>query len=130
MSTLDDFDTVTQSNAGAKCVLKDLRTGRPTSMHIVVLGMDSDQFRSIKLETARNMALRREQGNFDDLTPEERDDVTVDTLARMTVGWNLVLGGEPLEFSVPKAREIYKRYPAIREQVNIFMAERANFLPA
>lgn len=130
MDDLNAFDTVPLANSGAPCYLKDIRTGRPTAMYITVLGMDSDAFQQIKLERARDMALRREQGNFSELTPEERDALTIDTLARLTVGWSIKSGGQDVEFSVAKAREIYKAYPAVREQVNVFMAERANFLPA
>lgn len=130
MDDLNAFDTVPLANAGAKCYLRDLRTGRPTAMFITVLGMDSEAFQQIKLERARDMALRREQGNFAELTPEERDSLTIDTLARLTVGWSIRVSGQEVDFSVPKAREVYRAYPAVREQVNVFMAERANFLPA
>lgn len=130
MDDLNSFDTIPQANEGAKCYLKDLRTGKPTSLYITVRGMDSDAFRELKVERARDMALRREQGNLEDLTPAEREELTIDSLARMTTSWFIKLGGVEVPFSVAKAREIYRGYPAVREQVNLFMADRANFLPA
>lgn len=128
---LENFDTVTRANEGAPCALKDVRTGKPTDAVITVRGMDSDDFQRLKADRARDMAARRESGNYAELTQEERDELAVDTLARMTVGWTgLSHGGQPLVFSVAAARDLYRRFPAIREQVNVFIADRANFLPA
>lgn len=128
---LSNFDTVTRANQGAQCTLKDIRTGKPTDATITLRGMDSEDFQRLKADRARDMAARRESGNYTDLTQEEKDDIAIDTLARMTVGWDgLKHEGAPLPFSLSAARDLYRHYPAIREQVNVFIADRANFLPA
>lgn len=128
---INSFDTVTRANEGAPCVLKDIKTGKPTNAIIVLRGMDSDDFQRIKADRARDMAARRESGNYAELTQEEKDELAVETLARMTVGWEgLSAGGAPMPFSLPAARDLYRRFPAIREQVNVFIADRANFLLA
>lgn len=128
---LNSFDTVTRANEGAQCVLKDIRTGRPTDAVITLRGMDSEDFQRLKADRARDMAARRESGNYADLTQEEKDELAIDTLARLTLGWaGLSSDGVPLAFSTAAAKDLYRRFPAVREQVNVFIADRANFLPA
>jgi hypothetical protein len=69
------------------------------------------------------------------LSVQEIEAETVDLLAALTVEWCLVgLDGEPLDvpFSEPNARELYSEpgLAWLREQVNVFVADRANFSKA
>lgn len=126
-----NFDTLTRSNEGAPCTLKDLKTGKPTEVVITLLGMDSERFQEIKTERSRDMAERAARGNFEPLDEDQKLALHIDTLARCTVGWSgMASKGEEIPFSVEKARWLYRAYPAIREQVNVFIGDRANFLPA
>lgn len=66
------------------------------------------------------------------ITPEEMEAEAVDLLSALTAGWSLVtLDGEKLDvpFSQENARELYSAPSLawIREQVNEFAADRANF---
>lgn len=127
---LEQFDTVIKSNQGAECALRDIKTGRPTDAVVVLRGMDSDQFKAIKADRARDATRRAEAGQVE-LTQDDRDDMAADTAARMTVTWRgLSKGGQPLEFSVEAARQLYRQFPAIREQVSAFISDRANFVQA
>ena len=63
-----------------------------------------------------------------DLESAETDAIAI--LATCTLGWKgMEEHGEVVKFSVAKAKDIYARYPAIREQVSVFVETRANFLP-
>lgn len=128
MLDLNQFDTTTRANEGVDCALRDLRTGKPTEAVITLRGLDSEAFRDIKTERARETARRMEAGLSPELTPDEKDALTADTLSKLTVGWRgLALAGKELEFSQSEAFKLYLRYPAIREQVNAFAGDRANF---
>jgi hypothetical protein len=124
MANLKQFDTKTNANAGVEIELKFIGSGAPSGAFIRVLGTDSDAFRDMQLERARE-ALDREAKGLPDLTPEERDERGIKTLARCTLGWRGLDGIE--DFSIKAAENLYREYPAIREQVNIAIANRANF---
>lgn len=120
MSILDKFDTKTNANKGVRIPLLLIDTGVESGAFITVLGGDSDVFHEIQLERARDNLDRRVP-----MTPEEVDEQGLLTLARCTVSWEL--DGAP-PFTQKAAVELYRQYPAIREQVNVAIARRANFL--
>lgn len=130
-TSLKAFDTVTRANAGVEMELKDLRTGKGSGAFITLLGMDSEMFREIREERSRAMADRAAAGESVQISDAERTDLLCDTLARCTLGWRELDGedGQPMPpYSYSVANSLYKKYPAIREQVNVFIAERANFV--
>jgi hypothetical protein len=58
----------------------------------------------------------------------ERDGIEL-TVA-CTTGWkNMVIDEQEIPFSVENARKVYTQYTWIREQVDGFVNDRANFLP-
>jgi hypothetical protein len=55
----------------------------------------------------------------------------IDGVVSATVGWSNIEDGEnPIPFSEGNARDIYTRFIWIREQLETFIADRANFLKA
>jgi len=125
MASLKQFDTKTGSNAGVEIELKIIGSGAPSGAFIRVHGIDSDKFRDMQLERARE-SLEREAKGLPDWTPGERDERGVKTLAACTLGWR---GLDDIgDFSVKAAEALYRDYPAIREQINVAIANRANFL--
>lgn len=129
---LSSFDTKTASNAGVELQLSDIKTGKPAGVFITLLGSDSDEFLKAKDDRSRFMADRLASGVKEELTREERDELACDLLARCTTGWRNLDGedGTPLPFSKAEAKRVYLTYPAIREQVNVFIADRSNFVQA
>jgi len=83
---------------------------------INVAGTDSDRWKSAVRATARKRG--------------RNDDDVSETLAALVVGWkNLILNKEPLKFTPQAAIKLLNDYPWIRDQVNTFASDRANFLP-
>jgi hypothetical protein len=132
MARLDQFDTVTRSNAGVEMELKDLRTGRGSGAFITLLGKDSAEFRAILDERSRAYADRGAAGLPLELDADEREQASREMLARCTKGWRGLerADGTELVYSHSAAIDLYATYPAIREQVNVFIADRANFVRA
>ena len=69
------------------------------------------------------------------ITAQEIETETIELLAALTAGWRLVdLGGNPLDvpFTEQDARDLYAEpgLAWLREQVNVFAADRANFSKA
>lgn len=123
---LSEFDTVTKANEGVEIELRRLSDGAPSGAFIKVYGLDSDVFRRIQTERAQD-AIAREAKRLPALTPAEIEERAILTLARCTIGWRGI-EGLPSSFSVEVAADLYRMYPAIREQINIAIADRANFL--
>ncbi|MBP8062386.1 MAG: hypothetical protein KAY29_00810 [Brevundimonas sp.] len=123
---LTQFDT-SAANAGAKMELRDASDapvlkadGSP--MTITLLGKDSDAY--IKQENAATNR-RLAQGTRIKLTAESLKADSVALLARATTAWDFE---EPCTYE--NAVALYTRFPAIKDQVEAFVSERANFTPA
>ena len=83
---------------------------------MTVAGTDSDRWKA----TIRTAARKRGQSSDDG----------IETMSSLVIGWkNLVLNKEPLKFTPQAAIKLLTDYPWIRDQVNSFASERANFLP-
>lgn len=130
---LAEFDVRSAAEQGAAMEIHSPVTGevlrhddgRPFT--ITVLGRDSERF----LKLARAQSDRRIQATLRTRQPAatvsvERDDIEL--LVNATTGWDMVLGGEVPKFSAEKCREVYTKYPFLREQVDAFVGNRANFL--
>lgn len=100
-----------------------------TPMTITLLGEDSDV--AVK---ARNATTNRriQQGARAKVTAEGISSDNAAYLAKLTTGWNITLGGEKAEFSQEAALKLYAnpKLAFIREQVQAFVEDRANFLKA
>lgn len=96
-------------------------SGEKTGLFLKVMGIDSSVFRSHtkKQQRAYIDALR---------TGEEFDDekYTIEALVSATIGWR----GTDEKFSKELCEELYLKAPYIKDQVDRFMADRANFIPA
>ena len=126
MTDLNFFDTSLKANTGVEYTLKHPATGEDLDISFTLLGVDSDAFQ--ELERAKKRTRLKTQKI--DITVEELENQTLDTLTAMTIGWkNVVLDGKELEFSPENARRIYSKFPWVREQIDGVIGNRALFLP-
>lgn len=137
---LDAIDTLTGSVDGATLVIHGLdgqpllnSKGEPHSL--VLLGPDSPLYqRLVHQQTHKRIqaaAAAQARGETVQADPEEAKVDAIDVMARCTKDWSGFLDrqGEPIPFSVDAARQLYTRFPVIREQVDGFIVQRRNFLP-
>lgn len=108
---------------GSKAIQDD---GNPVS--ITVAGSDSAVFK----RTAQTQADRwRKAGVRRAVTMDSVEQDVAELLAACTLSWSGIEdGGKPLECNADNAKRIYLDFPDIREQVNAFIGQRANFLKA
>lgn len=124
---LDQFDL--SDNDGAVMELRDPR-GEPimksdgkTPVTITVMSFDADPM--IK---ARNAALNSASRRRGQATAESVQADTIRLYAKATKGWDGVgIGEDETPFSVENAIRLYTKFPFIREQVDAFISDRANF---
>jgi hypothetical protein len=101
--------------------------------YIELHSTDSDAFRRHLREVNRRKSLP--QGRVATTTPEQDEAEALEILAALTTGWYLVgLDGEHIDvpFNTENAKDLYAATSLawIREQVNAFAVERANFAKA
>lgn len=112
----------------ADITITDPKTLEPTQIVITVMGVDSDEYRKALLRL-RNEQLKYARKNGGKTSAEKLQQESIDLLVAATVGWRgLDKKGQEWPFSPDNARELYRKYPFIREQVDEFIGERRNFI--
>lgn len=115
--------TVEASEKGAEVQLRDPRTRKSLDVYIRVKGIDSHEFRQCKQQ--RQKAELEAMAENRDVDTEA---LNLDMLVALTIGWRGLLdNGEEYEFNPERCRMLYEQSPAIREQVDLFIANRRNF---
>jgi hypothetical protein len=128
---LSNFDVIAGANAGFTFTLANPKTKKPLDVTITVLGTDSAKYQELQTEQNRRRTEKiankgRQDGT---ITMDEFRADGIELLAVCTTGWeNMVFNGEPVEFSVDAAIELYTRFPWLAEQVDAAVSERANFM--
>lgn len=131
MMDLDNLDLEQKSEEGASLQLEHPVTGLPLEhegkpMIIVLAGADSKVYRSKQKDFQNRRLQNLSRGKKADYT--NLDAENIELLAVCTLSWSgIVAGGKELKYSVGAARELYEKHYWIREQVEAFVGERANF---
>lgn len=91
-------------------------------------GADSVAFRNAQ-RAISNARIGRTKG--EKITAEQLDADGISVIAACVMGWsgNFTIGGERPEYAKDKARALVEQHAWLREQVDRFVAQRANFLP-
>jgi len=122
---LTQFDVVSPANEGVWMNLEHPVTGEPLDVRIKLAGIDSDYYKK-ELRKQQNKKFKK---GFRKLSAEELEADTIELLVACTLDWEGVeLEGQALECNPENVRKIYKRFPWIKEQVDNFINDRANFL--
>lgn len=136
---LKALDTIAASNAGAPMTVRDangkaVRDAAGNPVTITLLGVDSNEYQSRKREHVdrvlqSQLQSRRRQSTA--ISAESFEDDTLEDCIACTTGWHgIVFEDKELEFSAANVRMLYTKLPMLREQVEEFIADRVNFLPA
>jgi hypothetical protein len=121
------LDTASAAERGAIMYVEHPTTGERTGAWIRLAGVDSKRFRDLVKNRAREQMARK--ARTEDVDRIERSGL--ETLAHCTLEWHgITEGGKDLECNEENAAYLYGKYLWLREQVDSFMADRANFLPS
>jgi len=126
IGAIDDVATVYLYHPLTDEMLMD-DEGNP--MWISVYGMDSSRYRQVTHEQQnRRIQTAQRSGGKPSLTAEQLESASMDLLVKCTADWNLFVNNEKPECNEKKARELYTEFPWIKDQVDMFMHDRKNFL--
>jgi len=126
---LSQLDVQAAAENGANLEVRHPATGIVIpGMTITVLGTDSKTYRNAIKARLRQRVNQRKKNDFD---PEKAEKEAVELLADLTVDWDgISLDGQVLKCNRENCITVYSRFAWIREQVDEFIGDRANFLPS
>jgi len=134
-------DTLTMSEAGTEMHVRDA-LGRPILLDgkqdhpfcITMMGPDSVAYRRGMRDQVRKRVSRPANDPatglpIDYSADDERE--SIETMVACTISWRNCPGVKgTVPFSKEAARALYTGFPVIRDQVDVWMATRANFIKA
>jgi hypothetical protein len=95
--------------------------GAKTGLFITVVGVDSTVFRAqAKKQQRAYIESLRSKKDFDD------EAFATESLVAATIGWR----GTDEKFTKKLCKELYTKAPYIKDQIDLFIADRANFTRA
>lgn len=126
---LNNLDTKAKADTGAVLQVEHPVDRTRLGIEISLVGADSDVYQRQVNSMANKRAKRLRPGQFVPPTAEETTEAALELLAACTLGWKgMLLNGQEIPFSQENAVMIYRQFPWIKEQVDAFIGERANFL--
>lgn len=124
---LSRYDVETGADRGAKMELVD-KTGKKTGEWINLLGSDSKDYQSKKLEQDQKRLTRIAQTGKARLSASEILDELIERLVVCTKSWSFRVGdNQEFPCSAENIERIYRKSGLIREQAANFVDERENF---
>jgi hypothetical protein len=126
---LASLDLTKASNDGAWITLKHPATGEELSGRIKIVGKDSTKFTQLSEEFKRkaldDMKSNKTMAQRMENAQEQSDAI----LVACTLDWDgMMLDGQDLPFSEANVKMVYGRFNWIKEQIDVAIADRANFL--
>jgi hypothetical protein len=133
ISEFETTDTADMPVKNPKTGKQMMLPGGKAPVTITLAGRDSEIYRKISRDLANRRAeVARAEGISEvQLSDAELDAEALDLLTALTLGWNGISSNkEPYPFSQENARKLYERLPWLREEVDRFVGNRANFMKA
>jgi len=122
---ISKLNTIAPCDKGAEMEVLDPKTGLGTGAFITLAGVDSHVFQKATDDMEDRMARK---GHLK-TSPEDRRMMSVEILASCTLAWRgLEKDGEEWPCTRENAIALYSSSPPLRQQVDIFLSDRRNYL--
>lgn len=129
---LNALSTAQKAEEGAILEVRHPTDDTKLGIKIRVVGQDSAIYRSFTNKQANALRQKIIPGRgYTPPTVEKDQEQTTDLLVACTLGWEgIVMNGQEYPFNLENARALYANpgFAWLREQVDKFIADRANFL--
>ena len=135
MVKIESLDTRANAEAGVKFVPKHPKTGVPLDCYLILRGQDSRTYKASLMERRRARLARsaklQASGQPQEIDLDNLEAEALESLVSMTLGFGGWSKGDDAElpYSAANARLLYESLDWLREQAQIFIGDRANFLP-
>lgn len=116
-----------KQESGAELVITHPETGEPTSIVLTIAGPDSKTRKKADARIINDRLKLRVRKVSGELLQQEG----IQLLAGVIIAWRgVVENGKDIEYSPQNAASLLTRFGFIKEQVDQFCGDRANFLKA
>lgn len=123
--------TVDMANEGVEMEITHPGTGSGMGMFLVVHGEDSEHHKRALSKVAQRKEKEQRTRGRTRITHEDIQYGMLVTALECTSSWrNMVEDEKAVEFNRANLRRVLTEYWFITEQVNAFLNDRANFIPA
>jgi hypothetical protein len=107
-----------------------LKNDDKSDMTITVYAPHSKEYKKVLHEMTNKRLKKMQQKGKNEITAEEIEEATLDTLSKTTKEWNITYGGEVPKMSVAKAKEIYDSVFWIKAQIEEAIESSLDFMKA
>ena len=122
----NDLLTQEAHEEGAELEIYNPETGKKTGFFITVMGADSLAFQKEQKKLRNKAILAYSKDKEPDYEEEIKDEIR--HLANITLDWRgIESNGKPKPFTKEHCIELYTKSPGVRQQVDRFVSDRANF---
>lgn len=128
---LANLNLTEMAEKGAWLTLTHPTTGADLDIRIRLAGADSPAWKKAeKSQTNKRLANLSRKGNLS-MNADEIEERGIALLAAVTLAWeNIEEHGQAYPCNEANARQLYRKYDWIREQVDAFVGDRSNFAHA
>jgi hypothetical protein len=107
-----------------------LKNDDKSDMTITVYAPHSKEYKKVLHEMTNKRLKKMQSKGNKDITAEELEEVSLDSLAKTTKEWNITFNSEKPKLSLVKAREIYEKVFWIKAQIEEASEEALGFMKA
>lgn len=107
-----------------------LKNDDGTEMTITVYAPHAKQHKKVIHELANKRIKASQKKNAKEITVEDLEEATLETLVKVTKEWNITFNGEQPKLTEAKAREIYDKVFWLKAQVEQAVDESLDFMLA
>lgn len=107
-----------------------LKNDDKSDMTITVYAPHSKEYKKVIHEMTNKRLKKMQAKGKNEITAEEIEEATLETLAKTTKEWNITYGGEVPKLSVAKAKEIYDSVFWIKAQIEEAIESSLDFMKA
>lgn len=107
-----------------------LKNEDKSDMTITIYAPHSKEYKKVIHEMTNKRLKKMQAKGKNEITAEELEEATLETLSKTTKEWNITYGGEVPKLSVAKAKEIYDSVFWIKAQIEEAIESSLDFMRA
>lgn len=107
-----------------------LKNEDKSDMTITIYAPHSKEYKKVIHEMTNKRLKKMQAKGKNEITAEELEEATLETLSKTTKEWNITYGGEVPKLSVAKAKEIYDSVFWIKAQIEEAFESSLDFMKA
>lgn len=109
---------------------KTLKNDDKSPMTITLYASHSKEYKSVMHEQTNKRLKDMQKGKSQDITAQDMEEATLNTLSRITYSWDITYDKEKPELSSDKAKQLYEEVFWIKDQIEEALADSLDFTKA